>query len=70
MPICSFHDYLKSRELVARDTLRKLFDILDQKDNKHDPQLYGEPLRIILEEMGEDFDWSSISPTIFRTVFE
>ena len=34
------------------------------------PQLDGEPLRIILEEMSEGFDWSEISPTIFGAVFE
>ncbi len=34
------------------------------------PQLDGEPLRIILEEMSEGFDWSGISPTIFGAVFE
>lgn len=90
-----FHDYLKSRELTARDALRKLFDVLDQKPEERDPylesvlrefpyvngglfaekdielpQLDGEPLRIILEEMSEGFDWSGISPTIFGAVFE
>lgn len=34
------------------------------------PQLDGEPLRIILEDMSEGFDWSGISPTIFGAVFE
>ena len=34
------------------------------------PQLDGEPLQIILEEMSEGFDWSGISPTIFGAVFE
>ena len=90
-----FHDYLKSREATARDALRKLFDVLDQKPEERDPylesilrefpyvngglfadkdielpQLDGEPLRIILEEMSEGFDCSGISPTIFGAVFE
>ena len=90
-----FHDYLKSREGTARDALRKLFDVLDQKPEDRDPylesvlrefpyvngglfadkdielpQLDGEPLRIILEDMSEGFDWSGISPTIFGAVFE
>lgn len=34
------------------------------------PVLDGEPIRIILEEMSEGFDWSEISPTIFGAVFE
>ena len=34
------------------------------------PQLTGEPLRIILEDMSEGFDWSGISPTIFGALFE
>ena len=34
------------------------------------PQLDGEPLRIIIEEMSEGFDWSGISPAIFGAVFE
>ncbi len=34
------------------------------------PQLEGEPLRIILEDMSEGFDWSGISTTIFGAVFE
>ena len=34
------------------------------------PQLDGEPLRIILEDMSEGFDWTKISPTIFGAVFE
>ncbi|MBQ7544441.1 MAG: class I SAM-dependent DNA methyltransferase [Synergistaceae bacterium] len=34
------------------------------------PQLDGEPLRIILEEMSEGFNWAGISPTIFGAVFE
>ena len=34
------------------------------------PQIDGEPLRIILEDMSEGFDWSGISPTIFGAVFE
>ena len=90
-----FHDYLKPRELVARDALRKLFSVLNQKIEERDPyleaglkafpyvngglfaendielpQLDGEPLRIILEDMSESFDWSGISPTIFGAVFE
>ncbi|MBQ7578056.1 MAG: hypothetical protein IJT21_07325 [Synergistaceae bacterium] len=90
-----FHDYLKSRELTARDSLRKLFSVLNQKENERDPylesdlkafkhvngglfaddnielpQLDGEPLRIILHDMSEGFDWSGISPTIFGAVFE
>ena len=81
-----FHDYLKARKISARDTLRKLFDILSQKPEDRDPylesdlrefpyvngglfadkdielpQLDGEPLRIILEDMCEGFDWSGIS---------
>ena len=90
-----FHDYLKPRELVARNALRDLFKVLNQRDNERDPyleadlkafpyvngglfaydnielpQLDGEPLRIILDEMSEGFDWSGISPTIFGAVFE
>ena len=90
-----FHDYLKGRQNVVRDALRKLFEILDQKPESRDPylesdleefpyvngglfaekdielpQLDGEPLRIILEDMSEGFDWSGISPTIFGAVFE
>lgn len=90
-----FHDYLKARELTARDALRKLFDVLSQKENERDPyleddlmnfpyvngglfaekdieipKLDGEPLRIILEEMSEGFDWKDISPTIFGAAFE
>ena len=90
-----FHDYLKARELTARDALRKLFDVLSQKKEDRDPylehglkdfpyvngglfaekdielpQLDGEPLRIILDEMSEGFDWKDISPTIFGAVFE
>ena len=90
-----FHNYLKARELMARDSLRKLFEVLNQKIDERDPyleadlnnfpyvngglfeeknielpQLDGEPLRIILEEMSEGFDWSEISPTIFGAVFE
>ena len=90
-----FHNYLKARELVARDALQKLFVVLNQKPEERDPyleaglksfpyvngglfadidielpQLDGEPLRIILEEMSEGFDWSGISPTIFGAVFE
>ncbi|MBQ9595949.1 MAG: class I SAM-dependent DNA methyltransferase, partial [Synergistaceae bacterium] len=34
------------------------------------PQLDGEPLRIIIQDMSEGFDWSGISPTIFGAVFE
>ena len=34
------------------------------------PKLDGEPLRIILEDMSESFNWSSISPTIFGAIFE
>ena len=90
-----FHDYLKAREVTARDALRRLFEVLNQKEYERDPyleadlkefpyvngglfsdeniefpQLDGEPLRIILEEMSEGFDWSGISPTIFGAVFE
>lgn len=90
-----FHDYLKAREISARDVLRKLFAVLSQKPEDRDPylesdlkefpyvngglfadkdielpQLDGEPLRIILEDMSEGFDWSGISPTIFGAVFE
>ena len=90
-----FHDYLKARELFARDAFRKLFVVLNQKPDERDPyleadlkafpyvngglfeesdielpQLDGEPLRIILEDMSEGFDWSGISPTIFGAVFE
>ena len=90
-----FHDYLKARELVARDAMRKLFEVLNQKPEQRDPyleadlrafpyvngglfadenieipQLDGEPLRIILQDMSEGFDWSGISPTIFGAVFE
>ena len=90
-----FHDYLKTRELFARDAFRKLFVVLNQKPEERDPyleadlrafpymngglfavddielpQLDGEPIRIILEEMSEGFDWSGISPTIFGAVFE
>ena len=90
-----FHDYLKARELFARDAFRKLFVVLNQKPEERDPylesdlkefpyvngglfarsdielpQLDGEPLRIILEDMSEGFDWSEISPTIFGAVFE
>ena len=90
-----FHNYLKCRQNVARDALRKLFEVLDQKPESRDPylesdlkefpyvngglfaekdielpQLDGEPLRIILEDMSEGFDWSGISPTIFGAVFE
>ncbi len=90
-----FHDYLKSREVVARDALCKLFAVLSQRECERDPyleadlrafpyvngglfeesdielpQLDGEPLRIILEDMSEGFDWSGISPTIFGAVFE
>ncbi|MBR0079090.1 MAG: class I SAM-dependent DNA methyltransferase [Synergistaceae bacterium] len=90
-----FHNYLKARELVARNALRDLFIVLNQRPEERDPyleadlkefpyvngglfsgndielpQLDGEPLRIILEEMSESFDWSGISPTIFGAVFE
>ncbi|MBQ7594355.1 MAG: class I SAM-dependent DNA methyltransferase [Synergistaceae bacterium] len=90
-----FHDYLNSRKNMPRDALRKLFDVLNQKETDRDPynedelnafpyvngglfeqdnieipQLDGEPLRIILEDMSEGFDWSKISPTIFGAVFE
>ena len=34
------------------------------------PQLNGEPLDIILDDMSASFDWSGISPTIFGAVFE
>lgn len=90
-----FHDYLKARQNMARNALKNLFEVLNQRENKRDPyiesdlqkfpyvngglfeannieipQLDGDPLRIILEEMSEGFDWSKISPTIFGAVFE
>ena len=90
-----FHDYLKARQNMARDALRRLFEVLNQKEHERDPyleadlkefpyvngglfsdeniefpQLDGEPLRIIIEDMSESFDWSGISPTIFGAVFE
>ncbi|MBQ7733632.1 MAG: class I SAM-dependent DNA methyltransferase [Synergistaceae bacterium] len=90
-----FHDYLKSRETTARDSLKKLFAVLNQEADERDPyleadlkafpcvngglfeadnielpQIGGEPLRIILDEMSEGFDWSGISPTIFGAIFE
>ncbi|MBQ7168336.1 MAG: hypothetical protein IJR63_00360 [Synergistaceae bacterium] len=34
------------------------------------PNIEGEPLRIILEDMSEGFDWSEINPTIFGAIFE
>ena len=34
-----FHDYLKPRELVARDALKKLFCVLAQKIDERDPYL-------------------------------
>ena len=43
---------------------------LFEEENIEIPLLDGEPLRIILEEMSEGFDWSGISPTIFGAVFE
>ena len=43
---------------------------LFEEKNIEIPQLDGEPLEIILGEMSEGFDWSSISPTIFGAVFE
>lgn len=43
---------------------------LFEEKNIELPQLDGEPLRIILEDMSEGFDWSGISPTIFGAVFE
>ena len=90
-----FHDYLKPRELVARNALRDLFIVLNQRPEERDPyleadlkafpyingglfadndielpQLDGEPLRIIIQDMSEGFDCSGISPTIFGAVFE
>ena len=90
-----FHDYLKSRENTARDSLKKLFAVLNQKIHKRDPylepelkafpyvngglfkandielpQLEGEPLRIILEDMSEGFNWSGLSPAIFGALCE
>ena len=94
-PKSLFHDYLKPRQLVARDALKKLFTVLHQKRHQRDPylesdlqafpyvngglfkdnnielpQLDGEPLRIILEDMSEKFNWSGINPTIFGAIFE
>ena len=43
---------------------------LFEEKNIEIPQLDGEPLKIILNEMSEGFDWSSISPTILGAVFE
>ncbi len=34
------------------------------------PQLDDEPLKIILEDMSESFDWSDINPAIFGAIFE
>lgn len=34
------------------------------------PKLDGEPLKLILSEMSEGFDWSEINPTIFGALFE
>ncbi len=90
-----FHDYIKDRQNMARDVLRKLFEVLSTHPEERDPylddelkafkyvngglfaesdieipRLDGEPLRIIIEEMSEGFDWSGISPTIFGAVFE
>ncbi|MBQ9595061.1 MAG: class I SAM-dependent DNA methyltransferase, partial [Synergistaceae bacterium] len=90
-----FHDYLKARENTARDSLKKLFAVLNQWPHERDhyletdlkdfprvngglfeaddielPQIDGEPLRIILEDMSEGFNWSGISPTIFGAIFE
>ncbi len=90
-----FHDYLKSRETTARDSLKKLFAVLNQEADERDPyleadlkafpcvngglfeadnielpQIGGEPLRIILDEMSEGFNWSGISPAIFGALFE
>lgn len=90
-----FHDYLKTRKLMARNALRELFTVLNQKPEERDsyiddalkafpfvngglfsgddieiPKLDGEPLRIILEDMSEGFDWKDISPTIFGALFE
>ena len=94
-PKSLFHDYLKPRQLVARDALKKLFTVLHQQRHQRDPylesdlqafpyvngglfkdnnielpQLDGEPLRIILEDMSEKFNWSGINPTIFGAIFE
>ena len=43
---------------------------LFEQPNIEIPKLDGEPLRIILEDMSESFNWSSISPTIFGAIFE
>ena len=43
---------------------------LFEEKNIEIPQIDGEPIEIILREMSESFDWSSISPTIFGAVFE
>ncbi|MBR2208491.1 MAG: N-6 DNA methylase [Synergistaceae bacterium] len=90
-----FHDYLKAREITARDSLIRLFDALNTKISERDfyleeglrkfplvngglfmdknveiPLLDGEPLKIILEDMSEGFDWSGINPPIFGAIFE
>ncbi|MBQ9403600.1 MAG: SAM-dependent DNA methyltransferase [Synergistaceae bacterium] len=43
---------------------------LFEQENIEIPKIDGEPLRIILEDMSESFNWSSISPTIFGAIFE
>ena len=43
--------------------------LFDGKDIEF-PQIDGEPLRLILQDMAEGFDWSGISPTIFGAIFE
>ncbi|MBR1658110.1 MAG: class I SAM-dependent DNA methyltransferase [Synergistaceae bacterium] len=43
--------------------------LFDGKDIEF-PQINGEPLRLILQDMAEGFDWSGISPTIFGAIFE
>ena len=93
-----FHDYLASHKNTARDSLLKLFAVLNQDESQRDPYLDDdlaafryvngglfsegdieipkldspddEPLRIILEDMSESFNWSGINPTIFGAIFE
>lgn len=43
---------------------------LFEEKNIEIPQLDGEPLEIILNEMSEGFNWSGINPTIFGAIFE
>ena len=43
---------------------------LFEEKNIEIPQIDGEPLEIILNEMSEGFNWSGINPTIFGAIFE